>query len=157
MERAAKGDHARPAGGDARDLHGILAGLGPGGDEDGLLRKITGHQGVQTLCQPDVGLIGQDLMAGMGEFGHLAGDRRHHLGVAVPGIDHGDAGGKIDVAVALDIPDFAVERAIGIDLRHHPDTPGNGIVAAAGNFGVQHVRLPQSRDLQVRRRVCVPI
>jgi hypothetical protein len=27
------------------------------------------------------------------------------------GVDHGDAGGKVDIAVALDIPDFGVQRA----------------------------------------------
>jgi len=93
----------------------------------------------------------------MGEFGHLTGNSRHHLGVAVPGVDHGDAGGKVDIAVALDIPDFAVERAICIDLRHHPDPAGNGIVAAAGNFGVQHVRLHQGRVSCRGRLVWQPI
>ncbi len=84
-------------------------------------------------------------MAGMGELLHLARDRGHHPRVAVPGIHDRDPGGEVNITVALDIPDFAVERAIGIDLGHHPHTPGNRVVAAAGYIGVQHLWLHHGR------------
>ncbi len=57
----------------------------------------------------------------MGEARHLLGHGRHDLGVAMAGVHHGDAGGEIDVAVTLDIPDLGIQGAVSIDLGHHAD------------------------------------
>jgi hypothetical protein len=40
----------------------------------------------------------------MGEMCHLFGDRRHHLWVAVAGVKHRNAPGKIDVPFPFNIP-----------------------------------------------------
>jgi transcriptional regulator with XRE-family HTH domain len=60
-------------------------------------------------------------VAGVGEAIELRLDGLDHLGVAVAGVDHGDAGGEIDVAAAFDIPDLGILSPVGIDLRGHAD------------------------------------
>ena len=127
----------RPRG-DPRDFHGVFAGLGPCSDKDRFLGEIARNSSVEPFCQPDIGFIGQNLMAGMGELGHLVGDRRHHLGVAMARIHHRDSRRKVDIAVAFDIPDLGIQGAIGIDLCHHPHPARDGIITAAGHFCVQH-------------------
>ena len=77
-------------------------------------------------------------MAGVGEFGHLVRHGGHDLGVAMPGVHHRDPGGKVDISVALDIPDFTVQRPIRVDLGHHSHPARDGVVTAFGYFGVQH-------------------
>ncbi|ENN84403.1 hypothetical protein RHSP_22855 [Rhizobium freirei PRF 81] len=52
--------------------------------------------------------------------------------MAMAGIHHGDAGGKIDIAAAFLVPDLGIFGAIGIDLRRHADTAGNGGVLPFG-------------------------
>ena len=138
VEGAAKGDDGVAARGDAGDFDGVFNGFGAGGDEDGFLREIAGDSGVQAFGQADVVFIGQDLMAGMGEARQLLGDGGHDAGVAMAGVDHGDTGGKVDIAVALDIPDLGVQGAVDVDLGLHADAAGNGIGAAAGDIGVFH-------------------
>ena len=142
MEGPAKGDDCVAAGGDAGDLDRVFHRFGAGGHEDGFLREITRNDGVQTLGQTDVMFIGQHLMAGVREFRQLFGDRIHHLGVAMPGVDHCDASGEVDIAVALDVPNFGVERTVDVDLGLHAHTTGNRLIPALGNICVFHTGLP---------------
>ena len=58
------------------------------------------------------------------------------FGMAVAGVDDGDAGGKIDVAVAFHIPDFRILRLVGIDLRHDANTARNRIGFAGLDLGI---------------------
>ena len=104
VEGAAEGDHRRAVGVVARDLHRVLQRLGAGREEDGLLREVAGRQLVQPLRQLDIAVIGDDLEGRVREFLHLLVDGRHHLGVAVAGVEHRDAAGEVDVALALHIP-----------------------------------------------------
>jgi hypothetical protein len=143
VEPAAKGDHGVAPRRDAGDLDRVLAGLGAGGDEDRLLGPVARHLVVQPFGQTDVILVRQDLMAGMGKATHLLGHGGHHAGVAMPGVDHRDAGRKVDVAVALDIPDLGIQGAIGIDLRHHADPARDRLVAPLGHFRIEHRLLPR--------------
>ena len=64
------------AGGDAGDLDRVLDRLGAGRDEDRALLEVAGHEGVQPLAEADVVLVGQDLVAGVGEAVELAAGRR---------------------------------------------------------------------------------
>jgi hypothetical protein len=65
------------------------------------------------------------------------------------GVDHGDTGSEVDIAFALDIPDFGVQRVIDLDLGLHANATRDGIGAAAGDFGVLHEENP----LAVRRHL----
>ncbi len=131
-----KGDDGRAAGMVAGDLHRILHRLGAGGGEERLLGPVARHLVVQPLGQGHVILVGHDLMAGMGEAVQLRLDRGNHLGMAVPGVHHGDAGGEVDVAGAGLVPDFRILGTVGIDLRGDADAAGDGGGAAVRKGGV---------------------
>jgi hypothetical protein len=96
----------------------------------------------------------------MGEAIELRLDRLDHPGMAMSGVDHGNAGDKVDVAVSLDIPDLRIFRAFGVDLRHHADASRDGICLAALNGSVLthfsnflrylHVRLVKRGQMRTR-------
>lgn len=115
---------------------------GTGRREDGLLREVARNELVQALGEAHIVFVRHDLVAGVGETVDLRLHGFDHLGVAVPGVDHGDAGSKIDVLSALDIPDFSILRTLGINLRGHTHAARNGFVLACGNFGIQHREIP---------------
>ncbi len=66
----------------------------------------------------------------MGERRHLRRHRGHHFRVAVAGVQHRDAAGKVDVAFALDIPQLGVFGAGGEDGVADPDPARHGGEAA---------------------------
>ncbi len=107
-----EGDGAAAAGVGAGDLDGVLYRLGAGGEKQGAFRGGAGHQGIQLLRQLDIAGVGGDLEAGVAELLQLRAHRCHHFRVVVAGVEHGDAGGKIDVAVALHIPQLGVLRPL---------------------------------------------
>src|SRR5258706_9644760 len=72
----------------------------------------------------------------MGKALHLLGDGRQNLRVAMPGIEYRDAAGEIDIAPALDIPDFSIAGAGGRDRRDMADAADDGILAAGQQFGI---------------------
>jgi ParB family chromosome partitioning protein len=133
VESAGEGDDGRAAGRGARDLDRVLDRLGAGGDEDGFLPEVARHGLVEALGQPHVIFIGHDLMAGVGEVVELVLDGGDHLGVAVAGVDHGDAGSEVDVAPALHVPDLGILGALGVDLRRDADTARDGLGAGRGD------------------------
>ena len=51
----------------------------------------------------------------------LCFDGADDFGMAVPGIEHADAAGEIDVALAFHVPDLGVLGARRKYLRHHAD------------------------------------
>jgi hypothetical protein len=57
----------------------------------------------------------------MGEALELFFDRGNHGRMAMTGIEHGNAAGKIDIAVAFHIPHFGIQCVVYIEARHHPD------------------------------------
>jgi hypothetical protein len=77
---------------------------------------------VQPLAKLDVGLIGHDLEGGVGEGVNLLLDRRDHLGMAVASVEHCDAAGKVDVALAVPVPKLGAFGSFGKDRigRGHP-------------------------------------
>ena len=105
MERVVEGDDGRASGRLARDLDGVLDGLGAGVREHGLLRGIAGREVVQALGELDVGLVGRDVEAGVGVQLGLSLDRGDDLGRAVSDVQHGDAGREVDEAVPVDVLD----------------------------------------------------
>jgi hypothetical protein len=97
------------------------------------LSKSPGTRTFRPLAQPDVVLVGEDLVAGVGEAVELALDSGDHLGMTVAGVHHGDAGGEVDVAAALHVPDMGVLGALDVDLGLHPHAAGDGGLAALGD------------------------
>ena len=65
-------------------------------------------------------------MTGMGKLIELRFDCFHHLGVAMARVHHSNASGKINIAIAFDIPDLSIFGAFSIDFGHHPNTARNG-------------------------------
>ena len=60
------------------------------------------HQGIQFFRQLDVAGVGVTWKQVWLNFSWA--HRRHHLGGGWAGVEHGDAGGEVDVAVALHVP-----------------------------------------------------
>src|SRR5690606_34121804 len=60
----------------------------------------------------------------------------------VPHVEHGDAAGEVDVALALDVPDLRAAGAGGVDVGKDVGNPADdGLVAAPCEFSVLgHVR-----------------
>ena len=106
MEGAAEGNDATATGGGAGDLHSIFDSLGTCGDKDGLPGAFDGHDLVETLGQAHIAVIGGDLVAHVRELLELLARRPDDLGMAMAGVDDGNAGCKVDVTAALGVPEF---------------------------------------------------
>ena len=63
------------------------------------------------------------------------------FGMAVAGVEHGDAAGEIDVALALDVPELGVLGALGEDPGRMADAAGT-----AACWCSSHVLLTGSLD-----------
>ena len=133
---AGEGDDAGTAGGGAGDLDRVLDGFGAGGDQQGLFRMIAGGQRVQLFRQRHVGLVGHDLERGVRIEVFLRLGGGHDRRVTVAGVEHGDAAGEVDVAVALDIPELGILGAGGKDRRGRGDATRHGGFAAGEQGGV---------------------
>ena len=117
MEAACKSDHRGAVGRGARNLDRILNRLGPGGEENRLVRGRARRESVELLGERHIRFVRRYLEAGMGKAFELLLDRRHHLGVAMAAIEHTDAAGEIDIAFAFDVPKLGVVRLRSKDFR----------------------------------------
>ena len=115
MVARGEGDDARTAGGGTGDLDRVLDRLGTGGDQQRLLREIARRQRVQLFGQRHVGLVGHDLERGVGETVFLCLRRGNHVGVAVAGVQHGDAAREVDEPAAFNVPELRVLGTVGKD------------------------------------------
>ena len=97
---------------------------------------VPGASAFSALGERDVALVGRDLEAGVGELLELLRDRRLHLRVHVPGVEHGDAAREVDVAAALDVPELRVAGALGVDGEGVADAARDGVLAALVQFAV---------------------
>ena len=87
------------------DLDGVFHAFGAAvGEKQRLLRGIApGVAAASFSARRTASFVGADHEAGVGEFLRLGLDGRHHLGMAVPHVHHGDATGKIDIVPAFHI------------------------------------------------------
>ncbi|MGY3452919.1 hypothetical protein ACVILH_005261 [Bradyrhizobium sp. USDA 4353] len=142
----------------ARDLDGVLGRLGAGCQQDRLGGTCDRRQRIQPLAQANVRLVLQHLEAGVGEAVELSADRRHDMRMAMAGVEHGDAAGEVDIALALDIPDFAVEGTVGKQRRRIAHAPDDGFMPTCQQFLVRshEARLlaGNDRDAGYERRYC---
>jgi len=111
VKTAGECDHGGALGVIARDLDGIFDSLGAGIQEHGLFRCIARRESVEALRQPQVRLVRGHMKASVRECLRLPRDRLHHLGVAVAGIDHADAGREIDETPPIHVPELGVLRS----------------------------------------------
>ena len=135
VKAAREADDAGAAGVVAGDLDRVLDRLGAGRGKDRLFREIPRHQRVQPFRQRDVILVWHDLMAGMGEAVQLGAHGLDDAGMAVAGIHDRDACGKVDIAVAVLVPDLGILGALGIDLGGHAHPARDGGILAVGQAG----------------------
>jgi len=141
VEGAVEGDDAAATGVGAGYLDGVLDGLGAGIHEKGLFRCFSRRQCIQPFGEADVGFVGDDLEAGVGERIELRACGGHDFRMAVAGVDHGNAGAEIDPAAPLDIPDFSILGAHGENAVRLPDaarqgggSPGHQCVVGLGVY-----------------------
>ena len=160
MEGALEADDVRAAGIGARDLDGVLDRFGAGRHEEALLVAGDRRHRIELLGQFDEGRIGRDHEAGVGEGVELLLDALHHRGMAVAGVDHGDAAAEIDEAAALDVPHLGILGARGNDRRSHADAARNrlgaplnpGVVQSLGRCLDVHDASPTRTVLQICAR-----
>ena len=62
----------------------------------------------------------------MAERLHLLLDGSHDLRMLMPGIDHGNAGAEVDIALAVLAPDLGVLGALGVDGGGMADAARHG-------------------------------
>ena len=135
VKPARKADDAGAARVMAGDLDRVFHRLGAGGGEDRLLFEIARDQAVQPFRKSDIVLVWHDLVASMGEAVQLRLYSLDHLGVAVAGVHHRDPSGKVDIAVAVLVPDLGVLGTLGIDLRRHAHPARDRGILAVGHGG----------------------
>ncbi|MNC25093.1 hypothetical protein D3C75_731690 [compost metagenome] len=136
-------DDTSTASGSTSDFNCVFDSLGTGGDQQGFLREVTWNQFVQLFTQLNVGLVAENVEAGMRNLGQLLLDCGHDFGVQVTGIEYRDAAGEIQELAAFNIPHSGVFSAFGkdgVDLAH---TTRNGIDAALLQrfVGIAHIYL----------------
>ena len=102
----------------------VFLGVAPGGER------------VQLLGERDVALVRGHLEAGVGELVQLLRDGGLHLRVHVPGVEHRDAAGEVDVAAPLDVPDLRVAGALGVHRERVGYAARYGQLATGVQFGI---------------------
>jgi hypothetical protein len=131
-----QGDDGLSPSGSTGDLDGVFDRLCPRGLEERFLREMTGCLGAQALGQLDVRFVGQYLKARVVHLVQLGLDGFDDLGMPVAGVEHRDAAGEVDVALAFDIPDFCAFGALGENFVGLPQTRGQGGAATRHQRGV---------------------
>ena len=126
VEAAAERDDPRPAGKSARDLDRVLDGFGAGRDQHGLGRALDRGKRVQPLGEAHVVFVRRDLEADVTERLKLLLDGGDDFRMLMAGIDHGDAGGEVDIALAVLAPDLGVLGPLGVDRRRMADAARHG-------------------------------
>ncbi len=89
----------------------------------------------------------------MTEPRELPFDGGDDLRVIVSGVGDGDAGGEIDVALALDIPDFRVERPVGEHRRLCAEPARRRRLAQGQQFSVRRHHWSPGRTERARKRL----
>jgi hypothetical protein len=110
MKTAGESDHCGTLGMVARDLDGVLDGLGAGTQKQGFLGEVAGHQRIQPLGEVHIGLVGSNVETGVRKRQRLLRHGFHDPRMAMAGVEHGNARREIDVAPAVDIPELRILR-----------------------------------------------
>ena len=133
MERILHHHDGGTAGVLAGDLDGVLNGFGAGVDQYALLGKVARSVFVELLAHLDVVGVRGGGEVGVGELSHFLPHGRDDFRRAVADTGHGDAGGKVDEAVAVHVGDGGAACGLG-EHRHALADAGTDI---AGMFGLE--------------------
>ena len=125
VECAAKRNHTVALGRRACDFHRIFHRFGTAGEKLAFHLAGNRHQAVDALGQFDVAVIRHDLKRGVAELLQLRFHRRHHFRMAVAGVQHADAAGKIDKFTPVGGFDHRILRTFGKPVAHHAGAVGN--------------------------------
>src|SRR5258708_12160 len=107
------GNNGRSSRGLASDLDGVLHALCSGIGEHHFGMVAMREEGGQFFRQLHIQVIGGNIKAAMDKGGGLRGDRFHHWGGAVSGVDHADASGEVDHLFSVSVDDQAAAGAGG--------------------------------------------
>ncbi len=127
---AGESNHARALGVGAGDFDGVLHRFGASGQQQAFLGKVAGRQAVEAFADFHIGLVSHHLEAGVGVKLQLGLDRVNDGWVQVPGIQHGNAAGKVDVAATLHVPEFGIAGVFDEDFMGLAYATRDGGVAA---------------------------
>ncbi len=105
VEAAEEPDEARPPRDVARELERGLDTLRPRLAEEAHRRLVHGRKRRQPLAEAHLALVPVVRAHVQEALGGVL-DRGHHVRVRVAGRGHGDAGGEVQEAVAVDVPGF---------------------------------------------------
>ena len=105
MEAALEGDHRRPARVAARELDGVLDGLGARVEERGLRRAGERRHREEPLGVLDVDLVRDHREVGVEEARGLLLDGGDDTWVGVADVETADAAREVDESVAVDVGD----------------------------------------------------
>ncbi len=157
--------------GEARDLDGVLDGLGARVEERGPGGAAQGREVPEPLGELDVHAVGDDREVRVDEARRLLLNRLDHAWVAVADVAHADAAREVDERVAVHVGDGRVERLGGEDrevdlerLRKRPPAPLEQLLGAGpGDPGADVYRprrchegsVPEPRD-RLPRRIPAP-
>ncbi len=116
MVRRLEGHDARPAGGRQGGLERDLDRFGAGGGEEDL-RIVHRRQADEPVRERDPQRVGVHVAQAVKQAAGLAAHRGDHPRMAVAHGGDSEAGGQIDVAVAVDVPDVGAARRLPEDRR----------------------------------------
>jgi hypothetical protein len=108
VETARESDDGGTTGRHVRNFDGVF-------DSIVLAGPFYQRDRVKALGQLEIALEGRNMEPGAREFPCLAGNSRHDLGIAVPGVVDRDACSEIDLATTINIPQLSVFRAFRED------------------------------------------
>ncbi len=129
MEAAVKGNHGGAAGGATHDFQGVFGSFGTAVGQhaaDGVTHR---DKSAEALHQFDVGRVRRGVECVMGELGGLLANGLDHGRVAMAEVEHADAADKVDVALAVGVPDFGVAPVAQADGMDDGDRLADGFVA----------------------------
>ncbi len=96
-------DHSRAAGGVPGHFDRVFDGFGSGVEQRRAFVVLAGSQSGEFLADSEVGLIGGDHEARVGELFHLGLNGCNHCGRGVADARHRGTGTQIDQRVTVDI------------------------------------------------------
>ena len=123
----------------AGDFHRVFHRFRTGGEERGFGLSAHRGKGVDFLRQGDVAFIRHNLVRGVGKLLQLLLYRRDQFRVAMPGIQHRNACGEIDVFVALYVLQRSVFCRLGEEVTHHANPAWGSRKTTLMEFIVAHV------------------
>ena len=134
-----------PPGVLARQLDGVLHGLGAAVGENRLLAEVSRSELVQELRKPDIRLVRRHQRAWMDALRSLLLNGPDHGSRRMPHGQHADAAGQIDERVAVGVENQTAIRAVDDNVggpaeagRRGGGTAGEHVPRPrSGNFGMQ--------------------